>query len=123
MDSCLRRNDGGGWLGNPFPLDGGRLGWGVISSAFPIRQGKVIMGQKRLAQPIELMLGIGRIMNMGQKTKYGKADVDMDAETLSFRRRKPSETTLLDKIWPVHPTKVWPDGLVLRREDIYDDRA
>ena len=81
------------------------------------------MGRKRLAQSIQLMLGIGRIMNMGQKTKYGKADVDMDAETLSFRRRKPSETTLLDKIWPVHPTKVWPDGLVLRREDIYDDRA
>ena len=28
MDSCLRRNDGGGWVVNPFPLDGGRLGWG-----------------------------------------------------------------------------------------------
>ena len=151
------------------------------------------MGRKLLAQSIKLMRGIGRIMSMGQKTKYSEraasgkycglygfltglqsmewetsfsevesivgfdlpksarlyqawwanersdrrhsqsiawtaagwetADVDMDAETLSFRRRKPSETALLDKIWPVHPTKVWPEGLVLSREYIYDDRA
>ena len=51
------------------------------------------------------------------------ADVDMDAETLSFRRRKSSQTILLDKIWPVHPTRVWTEGLILSREDIYGDRA
>ena len=28
----------------------------------------------------------------------------------------------LDEVWPVHPTVVWPEGLSLRREDIYTDR-
>ena len=32
--------------------------------------------------------------------------------------RKPK----LDEVWPVHPTAVWPQGLSLRREDIYTDR-
>ena len=53
------------------------------------------------------------------------ADVDMNAETLLFRRgrnRKTSHRPSLDEIWPVHPTKVWPEGLSLRREDIYEDR-
>ena len=26
----------------------------------------------------------------------------------------------LDEFWPVHPTAVWPEGLSLRREDMYD---
>lgn len=53
------------------------------------------------------------------------AQVDMEAETLLLRRkrseavRKPS----LDEVWPVHPTAVWPEGLSLRREDIYEDRV
>ena len=54
------------------------------------------------------------------------ADVDMDSETLLFRRRKRSEAVRklsLDEVWPVHPTAVWPEGLSLRREDIYEDRA
>ena len=52
------------------------------------------------------------------------ANVDMDAETLLLRRkrsaaaRKPS----LDDVWPAHPTAVWPEGLSLRRQDIYEDR-
>ena len=51
------------------------------------------------------------------------AEVDMGAETLSFRRRESPKTPLLDEIWPVHPTRVWPEGgLSLRREDIYDER-
>ena len=53
------------------------------------------------------------------------ADVDMNAETLLFRRngnRKIAHKPSLDEIWPVHPTKVWPEGISLRREDIYDDR-
>ena len=54
------------------------------------------------------------------------ADVDMDGETLLFRRRERPEVVRkpsLDEIWPVHPTAVWPEGLSLRREDIYEDRV
>ena len=53
------------------------------------------------------------------------ARVDMDAETLLLRR-KPTEVVRklsLDEIWPVHPTARWPEGLSLRREDIYDERV
>ena len=53
------------------------------------------------------------------------AEVDMDAETLLLRRRERTEAgwrPSLDDIWPVHPTAVWPEGLSLRREDIYDYR-
>ena len=28
----------------------------------------------------------------------------------------------LNEVWPVHPTAVWPEGLSLRREDMYEDR-
>lgn len=28
-----------------------------------------------------------------------------------------------NELWPVHPTAVWPKGLSLRREDMYEDRA
>ena len=51
--------------------------------------------------------------------------VNMDAETLVFRRvgvTEPHGNINLDEIWPVHPTAVWPEGLSLRREDIYEDR-
>ena len=51
------------------------------------------------------------------------ADVDMDAETLSFRRHKSSKTPLLDKIWPARSVGTWPEGLSLRREDMYEDRV
>ncbi len=50
------------------------------------------------------------------------AEVNMDAETLSFKRRKSSETDLLDEIWPVRSVGKWPEGLSLRREDMYDER-
>ena len=33
--------------------------------------------------------------------------------------RKPS----LDEVWPVHPKARWPEGLSLRREDMYGDRG
>ena len=52
------------------------------------------------------------------------AEVDMDAETLLLRRRKRPEAVRelsLDEMWPVHPTAVWPEGMSLRREDIYED--
>ena len=54
------------------------------------------------------------------------AEVDMIAETLLFRRRKSEASERfrsLDEIWPVHPTAVWPEGLSLRREDMYEDRV
>ncbi len=53
------------------------------------------------------------------------AEVDMDSETLLLRRRQRPATVRkvsLDEVWPVHPTAVWPEGMSLRREDIYDDR-
>ena len=50
------------------------------------------------------------------------ANVDVNAETLSFRRRKSPQTPLLDEIWPVRSVGKWPEGLSLRREDMYDER-
>ena len=53
------------------------------------------------------------------------AEVDMDAGTLLFRRRhpKPEAGPSLDEAWPVHPTASWPEGLSLRREDLYEERV
>ena len=53
------------------------------------------------------------------------AQVDMDGETLLFRRTnpKPVHRPSLDEAWPVHPTAVWPEGLSLRREDLYEERV
>ena len=52
------------------------------------------------------------------------AEVDMDSETLLLRR-KPNEAVRrlsLDEAWPVHSAGAWPEGLSLRREDIYEER-
>ena len=52
------------------------------------------------------------------------AEVDLNAEILLLRR-KPPETLRrppLDEVWPVHSAGPWPEGLSLRREDIYDER-
>ena len=53
------------------------------------------------------------------------AEVDMDSETLTFRRRSGTEADrgpTLDEVWPVHPTARWPEGLSLRRQDLYEAR-
>ena len=52
------------------------------------------------------------------------AQVDMEAETLLFRRKHPERVGArsLDEVWPVHSAGGWPADLSLRREDIYDDR-
>ena len=53
------------------------------------------------------------------------AEVDMNAETLLLRPKKREEAKSrprLDESWPVHPTAVFPEGLSLRREDLYEDR-
>lgn len=52
------------------------------------------------------------------------AEVDMEAETLLFRRLKRPESppkVSLDELWPVHPTVKLPEGLKLDRESIYRD--
>ena len=53
------------------------------------------------------------------------ADVDMDAKTLLLRRKlqEPVRKLNLDEAWPVHSTGMWPEGLSLRREDMYEDRV
>lgn len=45
----------------------------------------------------------------------------MEAETLVLRRNRSDEVRklTLDEVWPVHKAGVWPEGLSLRREDIY----
>ena len=52
------------------------------------------------------------------------ADVDMDAETLLLRRRRPEavRALTLDEAWPVHSAGAWPASLSLRREDLYEER-
>ena len=52
------------------------------------------------------------------------AKVNMDAETLLFRRKPTgvARKLTLDEIWPVHPTATWPQALSLSREDIYEER-
>ena len=53
------------------------------------------------------------------------AGVDLRGETLLFRR-SPSVAASrpsFDEAWPVHSAGTWPEGLSLRREDIYEERA
>ena len=53
------------------------------------------------------------------------ADVDMDAETLSFKpgQRPVSLPTInIDEVLPVRSVGAWPEGLSLRREDMYEER-
>ena len=53
------------------------------------------------------------------------AQVDMEAETLLFRRKRaePVADRTLDEVWPVHSAGAWPADLSLRREDICDERV
>ena len=53
------------------------------------------------------------------------AEIDMDAEKLVFVKLNGPEDIpefSLDDVWPTHPTAIWPEGLSLRREDMYEDR-
>ena len=38
------------------------------------------------------------------------------------KRPEDNRGRTLDEVWPVHSAAMWPEGLSLRREDIYDDR-
>ena len=53
------------------------------------------------------------------------AEVDLEGETLLFRRLPAvaDSTPTLDEVWPVHSAGSWPEGLSLRRQDIYGERA
>ena len=53
------------------------------------------------------------------------AEVDMDGETLTFRRTSPKPVPRLpiEEVWPVHPTAVWPAGLSLSRETLYQEKV
>ena len=50
--------------------------------------------------------------------------VDMKAQSLLFRRLRRSDARKdrLSDILPVHSAGAWPEGLSLRREEIYDER-
>ena len=52
------------------------------------------------------------------------AEIDLESETLLLRRKapEPPRTFSLDDLWPVHSAGSWPEGLSLRREDLYEDR-
>ncbi len=53
------------------------------------------------------------------------AEVDMEAETVLFRPKKRPRTLtagILDAEWPGRHMGPWPNGLSLRREDMYEDR-
>ena len=52
------------------------------------------------------------------------AEVDMDAETALFWRKDSPAfcRRTLDEIWPARSFGPWPEGLSLRREDLYDER-
>ena len=52
------------------------------------------------------------------------AEVDMDAETLLLRRRnpEPARSADLDELWPVYRAGGWPEGLSLKRADLYEER-
>lgn len=54
------------------------------------------------------------------------ARVDMDAETVSLRRRTSPDAVRkprLDEWWPPHPTARLAEGVSLRREDMYEERV
>ena len=54
------------------------------------------------------------------------AEVDLEAETLVFRPKKRSTAKRkidLDVLLPPHDFGPWPEGLSLRREDMYEDRV
>ena len=52
------------------------------------------------------------------------AQVDMNAETLLFRRKRAEDAPKrsFDEIWPSISIGEWPKDLSLRREDMYEDR-
>lgn len=53
------------------------------------------------------------------------AEVDVAAETVLFKpKKRPRILTAsnLDEVWPPRDFGPWPEGLSLRREDIYEDR-
>ena len=56
---------------------------------------------------------------------WGVLWVDLDKGTLRLMRRAPgmSGPITLDEFWPPRSIGHWPEGLSLRREDMYEDRV
>ena len=57
---------------------------------------------------------------------WNVAEVDMETETVVFKREDATvDRSLfdLDVVFPVHHIDAWPEGLSLRREDMYEDRV
>ncbi len=52
------------------------------------------------------------------------AEVDQDAGEVRFWRKDSAaaRSRTLDEIWPARSFGPWPEGLSLRREDLYEDR-
>ena len=54
--------------------------------------------------------------------------MDIAAETVVFERPKPKPVTSnrskfkFEDVFQVHRVREWPEGLSLRREDMYEDR-
>ena len=52
------------------------------------------------------------------------AEIDLESETLLIKRKSSDsdQTLSLDEVWPVHSVGRWPEGLGLRREELYEER-
>ena len=52
------------------------------------------------------------------------AEIDLESETLLIKRKSSDsdQTLSLDEVWPVHRAGRWPEGLGLRREELYEER-
>ena len=56
---------------------------------------------------------------------WKKSSIDMKGEMVVFERPRPAPNPSVKRgkmDFPVHHVDVWPEGLSLRREDIYEDR-
>ena len=53
------------------------------------------------------------------------AEVDLESETLMLRRKNSETDRLLSlgEVWPVHSAGEWPEGLSLKREELYEERV
>ena len=44
-------------------------------------------------------------------------------EVDKFIKGLKSSRSSMNEVWPVHSTATWPEGLSLRREDLYEERV
>ena len=80
--------------------------------------------QRDVSERLERMRAISK--RCAKSLREGEPPID-HGELLYDERGLPKETEAgrklsLDEVWPAHSVAVWPEGLSLRREDIYEDR-